>query len=69
MLNRFRYFEMKDDYLAGVDAPHVRTSALRAGKRKTIDDGWGSDAPVELWAIEMAIDGLIAQMTDWKKSK
>jgi hypothetical protein len=69
MLNRFRYFEMTEEYLAGPDAPHVRTSALRAGKRKTIEDGWGSAAPVELWAIEMAIDGLIAQITDWKQSK
>ncbi len=48
---------------------HLRTSALRAGKRKTIEDGWGSAAPVELWAIEMAIDGLIAQVTDWKKTR
>jgi hypothetical protein len=67
MLHRFHYFEMKDEYRAGVDAPALRTSAVRAGKRKTIADGWGSKAPVELWAIEMAIDGLIAQITDWKQ--
>ena len=56
MLNRFRYFEMNDLYPAVVDASAVKTSALRAGQRKTIRDGQGSAAPVELWAIEMAID-------------
>jgi ribosomal protein S16 len=69
MFDRFHYFEMKDGYPFGVDAPEVRTSASRAGQRKTIDDGWGSTAPVELWAIEMAIDGLIAHVTDWTQTK
>ena len=69
MLNRFRYFEMNDLYPAGVDASAVKTSALRAGQRKTIQDGQGSAAPVELWAIEMAIDGMIANVNDWKQTK
>jgi hypothetical protein len=69
MLNRVRYFEMKEEYESGVDFPQVSTSAVRTGQRKTIHDAWGSHAPVELWAIEMAIDGLIAQVRDWKQTK
>ncbi len=67
MVNRFRFFEMKDDdIIFTVDVPYVNTSVLRAGKRKTINDCWGSNAPVELWAIEMAIDGVLAEVTNWK---
>ena len=69
MINRFRYFDRNDEILVADDADDVRTTVLRSGQRKTIDDGWGSTAPVELWAIEMAIDGLVAGIADWQKIK
>jgi hypothetical protein len=69
MLNRFGYFQMQDSYPLAPDAHSVKTAASGAGRRKTIQDGWGSTAPVELWAIEMAIDGLVARITDWKATR
>lgn len=69
MINRFRYFDRNDEILVADDADAVRTTVRRAGQTKTIKDGWGSTAPVELWAIEMAIDGLVAGIGDWQKVK
>lgn len=54
-----KYFDMKDDYFRPItDMPSAITSVVRAGKRKTITDYAGS-GPVELWGIEMAIDGIL----------
>jgi Domain of unknown function (DUF6438) len=69
MIDHLGYFEMKDAIFVIGDADSVRTSILRGGQRKTIEDGWGSTAPVELWTTEMAIDGLVAGITDWKTTK
>jgi hypothetical protein len=69
LVNRFRYFEMKDEYETAIDANSVKISVSRGGQSKTIQDGWSSTAPLELWAIEMAIDALAAQVTDWKQTE
>jgi hypothetical protein len=53
------YFDLKDDYSANVtDMPSAITSVVRDGKRKMIND-YGGFGPVELWAIETAIDGIL----------
>ena len=69
MIDRLRFFEMKDAIFVADDVDSVTTSAIRNGQRKTIEDGSGSNAPVELWTIEMAIDGLVANVTDWKQAE
>ncbi len=54
-----KYFDLKDDYSRPItDMPSVITSVVRSGRRKTINDYAGS-GPVELWGIEMAIDGML----------
>jgi hypothetical protein len=53
------YFNLKDDYsIPATDLPSAITSVVRAGKRKTIAD-YGGAGPIELWGIEMAIDGML----------
>jgi len=53
------YFSWKDDYsIPATDLPSAITSVVRGGKRKTITN-YGDAGPVELWGIEMAIDGML----------
>lgn len=53
------YFNLKDKYsINATDLPSAVTSVVRDGKRKTIVD-YGGTGPIELWGIEMAIDGML----------
>jgi hypothetical protein len=53
------YFNLKDRYtIKATDLPSTITSVVRGGKRKTITN-YGDTGPVELWGIEMAIDGIL----------
>lgn len=53
------YFKLKDNYAIGAtDLPSTITSVVRNGKRKTITN-YGDAGPIELWGIEMAIDGML----------
>jgi hypothetical protein len=53
------YFNLKDNYsINATDLPSTITSVVRDGKRKTITN-YGDSGPVELWGIEMAIDGML----------
>jgi Domain of unknown function (DUF6438) len=53
------YFNLKDEYTRPItDMPSAVTSVVRGGKRKTIVDYAGT-GPVELWGIEMVIDGML----------
>jgi hypothetical protein len=53
------YFNLKDRYtIKATDLPSTITSVVRGGKRKTISN-YGDTGPVELWGIEMAIDGML----------
>ena len=60
------YFNFKDNYTRPItDLPSTITSVVRAGSRKTIKN-YGDSGPVELWGIEAAIDGIVAN-TKWEK--
>jgi hypothetical protein len=53
------YFNLKDNYTVNAtDLPSTITSVVRSGKRKTITN-YGDSGPIELWGIEMAIDGML----------
>jgi len=53
------YFNLKDDYSRPItDMPSTITSVVMNGKRKTITN-YADTGPVELWGIEMAIDGIL----------
>lgn len=61
------YFSMKDRYTINAsDLPSAITSVVRAGQRKTITN-YGDEGPVELWGIEQAIDGVLANVK-WSKA-
>jgi len=54
-----KYFDMKDDYFRPItDMPSAITSVVRGGTRKTITD-YAETGPIELWGIEMTIDGIL----------
>jgi Domain of unknown function (DUF6438) len=67
LVERSRFFSLSDNYPAAPDAPAIRISVKAGGKTKTVEDGWGSRAPVELWGLEMAIDGVVASINGWQK--
>jgi hypothetical protein len=59
LISSVNYFNLKDNYRARVsDLPSAITSVVQNGKRKTIID-YGGAGPIELWGIEMAIDGML----------
>ncbi len=60
------YFKLNDSYGLGVvDTLITKTSVVRDGKRKAILNNAGR-APIEVWGIEMAIDGVLARVK-WEK--
>jgi hypothetical protein len=68
LIEKQGYFNLKDEYtIEATDMPSAITSVVRAGKRKTITH-YGDSGPVELWAIEQAIDGVVANAR-WDKSQ
>ena len=60
------YFKLSDSYGLGVeDTLITKTSVDRDGRRKAVLNNAGR-APIELWGIEMAIDGVLARVK-WEK--
>lgn len=59
LISSINYFNLKDRYAASVsDLPSAITSVVQNGKRKTVRD-YGGAGPIELWGVEMAIDGML----------
>ena len=57
------YFKLKDHYGAGIiDTLIVKTSVVRDGRRWAVLNN-AQEGPIELWGIEMAIDGAMARVT------
>jgi hypothetical protein len=57
------YFSLKNNYtINATDLPSTITTVVSGGKRKTVTN-YGDTGPIELWGIEMAIDGM------WKGAK
>ena len=55
------YFKLKENYGAGIiDTLKVKTSVVRDGSRKAVLNN-AQEGPIELWGIEMAIDGATAR--------
>lgn len=62
------YFDLKDNYSSGwTDQDTVITSVVERGRRKTVVN-YGNAAPIKLWGIEMAIDGVVERI-QWEKAK
>ncbi len=60
LIEKYGYFNMRDNYSVSMtDLPSTVTSVVRNGRRKKITN-YGDSGPVELWAIERAIDGVLA---------
>ncbi len=69
LVERSGFFSLEDSYPFAVDAPEIKITIEAGGRTKTIHDGWGSRTPVELWGLEMAIDGVVAGLDGWTKSE
>ena len=66
LMAKNEYLNFKDQYgPAGKDQGYVITSVAYAGQRKTIKN-YGSLGPLELWTIEMALEGAMAEIK-WEK--
>jgi len=66
LLETSRFTDLQDAYGPhGKDEGFVITSMADNEKRKTVTN-YGSDGPIELWAIEMAVEGSVYQIK-WEK--
>jgi hypothetical protein len=63
LVDHAQFSELPDTYASTWDGPVVNVSVSRGGQLKTIHDGSGSSVPIDLWALEMAIDGLVGQIS------
>ena len=60
------FAQFKPFYSIGItDQPHVITTIVQQGRRKTVDDDADS-GPQALWEVETLIDGVVAE-AQWKK--
>lgn len=65
LIERQRYFELSNAYGEAVmDSVSVTTSVSKNGVRKTVIDK-AEMGPIELWGIEMAIEGAVANV-NWQ---
>jgi hypothetical protein len=51
------------------DTDRIEVSVSIAERNDFIRYGCWSDTPVELWTIGMTIDGIVANITDWKRTE
>ena len=66
MLNEMGFFELNDDYSKhATDLPSAITTVRRGSTTKTVRN-YGNAGPVTLWAIEMAIDAVVAKI-EWQQ--
>jgi hypothetical protein len=67
LMVRDEYLNFKEQYgPTGIDQGYMVTSVAYADHRKTIRN-YGSEGPLELWTIEMALEGAMSQIR-WEKS-
>lgn len=67
LIDRQRYFELANAYGEAVmDSVTVTTSVLKNGVRKTVINR-AENGPIELWGIEMAIEGAVASV-NWSSA-
>ena len=69
LVARIDFFGFRDDYPLVPDADYARTTVTAGGRTKAVADGWGSPSPVDLWGLQMAIDGFVAGQRDWREVK
>lgn len=68
LLEAQKFFDMEDRYdVPETDNPSVITSATRGGAEKRVVD-YGNGGPIELWGIEEAIRGVVAEV-EWRKAE
>lgn len=66
LMAKNEYLNFKDQYgPTGWDQGYMVTSVAYAGQRKTIKNRSG-EGPLELWTIEMALEGAMSQIR-WEK--
>ncbi|MDX6575508.1 MAG: hypothetical protein QOE96_1461 [Blastocatellia bacterium] len=68
LISRNEYLNFKEQYgPSGEDEGYIITSVAYGDQRKTIKN-YGSEGPMELWSIEMALEGAMSQIR-WEKEQ
>ena len=68
LMQSMDFFGMEDRYDRPItDHPSVITTAVRGGETKRVVN-YADAGPVELWGIEKAIRGVVAEV-EWRKSE
>jgi hypothetical protein len=55
LMDSIRFFELRDGYTSFDWTPSYRTTVIKNDTTKSVMNRNGEDAPIELWAFEMAI--------------
>jgi hypothetical protein len=68
LISRNEYLNFKEQYgPSAEDEGYIITSVAYGDQRKTIKN-YGSEGPMELWSIEMALEGAMSQIR-WEKEQ
>jgi hypothetical protein len=68
LISRNEYLNFKEQYgPSATDEGYIITSVAYGDQRKTIKN-YGSEGPMELWSIEMALEGAMSQIR-WEKER
>jgi hypothetical protein len=68
LISRNEYLNFKEQYgPSATDEGYIITSVAYGDQRKTIKN-YGSEGPMELWSIEMALEGAMSQIR-WEKEQ
>ena len=69
LMTSAKFFDLNDTYGRRLnDAPATITAATRGGQTRTVTNYTGDDEPIELWGLEMAIDGVLTQAA-WEEKR
>ncbi|MDX6404152.1 MAG: hypothetical protein QOH70_1607 [Blastocatellia bacterium] len=68
LISRNEYLNFKEQYgPSATDEGYIITSVAYGDQRKTIKN-YGAEGPMELWSIEMALEGAMSQIR-WEKEQ
>lgn len=67
--DRLGFWKMKARYTVPITDQPTQTLTFKFSKGETVISEYGSSGPNELWELQTLVDGIAANVSDWKKTK
>lgn len=61
------FWSLKSHYSVGYTDQATQTLTIKTDKGKTVVSEYGPSGPAELWELQTIVDGIAANISDWKK--